>query len=362
MKLFEKIKIRLKNGKSTQFRICDIPVLQISEAKGKKKIILPFFNKHEINKNTPVFYLKVNSQADYLFLCLQHWIKVIDSIGADYYILCDNKKIERNILKKIIFPNSNIKFIKSCRGKELKKYVDRIATKYWKKAAYAHLTTFLHAKKNNIHSFWNIDADDTTFLVKPERCVQILNTVEIYAKENNIDAFSFDMWNSRTKNIHWSFGITYTQMNKDWFKIFEDNYKLKWNEKYSSYLAEWNVDFFFTHLRDAKAAKIGHFYVDNLMFIHWGDFLFNIIGSSICQFKNGNIIYPIIFNIFKNESVGIITISPEGVKFDLGVTEDECIKFALNFSILKKILPPTQKLWGIESMCSELEIEDGYAD
>lgn len=55
MKLFEKIKIRLKNGKSTQFRICDIPVLQISEAKGKKKIILPFLINTKLTKILPYF-------------------------------------------------------------------------------------------------------------------------------------------------------------------------------------------------------------------------------------------------------------------------------------------------------------------
>lgn len=357
MKFFEKIKIKLQNGKLNQYRIFDIPILEIEKEKGKNiRLKLPFLKKQKINKKHPVFYLKVNRQDDNLFLCLQQWIDSVNLIGADFYILCDKKKIERNILKSIKFPNSNINFLKSNRGKELQKFVDKIATKIWKKAAYAHLTTFSHAKKNNITSFWNVDADDTTFLVKPERCAEILNKAEAFANEHDIDAFSFDMWNSRTKNVHWSFGITYTQMKKDWFKLFEENTKLNWTEKYSSYATDWNVDFFFTHLRDVKVAKIAHFYVDNLMFIHWGAFLINIIGSSICQFKNGNIIYPIISEIFKNKTVGIIPIVPEGIKFDLNITEDECIKYALNnITILKYFLPPTQKLWGIESFYKDIE-------
>ena len=357
MKIFEKIKINIKDGKSYQYRLFGIPIFQYDKFKDSKitlKNLIHFSPK--IKNNEPVFYLKVNRNEDYTFSCLQHWINTVEMMGADYYILCDKPKLERSILKRIVFPNSNIKFLKSCRDNNLKKYVDKIATKFWAKAAYAHLTTFLHAKNNGFQSFWNVDADDTTFTVMPEKCIQILKKAENYAKDNKIDAFSFDMWNSRTKNVHWSFGITYTQMNKDWFDIFDKNIKIDWKTKYSSYATEWNADFFFTHLRDTGEATIQQFYVDNLIFIHWGSFMINIIGSNICQFKNGKIIYPIISKILKNKDVGEIPIAKESIKFDLNITEDECINFILNYvTILNLFSEKTQKLWCIETICQNLD-------
>lgn len=348
MKLFEKIKIRLKNGKSTQFRICDIPVLQISEAKGKKKIILPFFNKHEINKNTPVFYLKVNSQADYLFLCLQHWIKVIDSIGADYYILCDNKKIERNILKKIIFPNSNIKFIKSNKSSYLKKIVKTIASPFWVNATYANLTTFLHAKQNGITSFWNIDADDTLFCISPEKNAILLNKVKEYAEKNNIDAFSFDMHMSRTKGKHWSFGITYTRTAINWFEIFNKNKDTSWRNNYLDFDTNFNLDWFFTHLRNSKIAKCETFYVENVRFIHQGDLINNPIYAWIGEYKNNKILFPILLHLYGSKKYGEIEIFKDVIKIDADIKVFDCYKYMqTEYNELDASTKPHDNMWGI---------------
>jgi hypothetical protein len=154
MKLFEKIKIKLKNGKSRQIRILGIPILQYDKSeKCKTKYWIPLLTKQKINNEKPVFYLKVNRDDYWSLNCVQQWINILQYLNADFFILCDKPNINKKILQQIIFYDSNINFIKSCKNNYLKKIVKNIATPYWVNATYAHLTTFFHAKKTILRHF-----------------------------------------------------------------------------------------------------------------------------------------------------------------------------------------------------------------
>ena len=207
--MFKKLKIDVKNGKLRQIEFFNIPIWQYGKFEGKK------FNSLNLNKiikkqtNKPMFYLKVNRDIDDSILCLQQWINIVNALDGDFYILCDNESLRKRILNKISFYSPDIKFIKSQKSifsKILK--LQQIAPK-WINAACAHLSVFKHAQVNNIDKYWNVDADDSLFMTEIKNVVEILKTAQTYADTNNIDLFSFDFWVTKTKNRHWSFGITY---------------------------------------------------------------------------------------------------------------------------------------------------------
>lgn len=345
MKLFEKIKIQLKDKESRQIKFCGIPILQYTKIRnGKRHYFFPV--KQKINNNAPIFYLKINRLDDYVFLCLQQWLDTISHMNRDYYILCDNKKLKKEIIKKIVFPNSNIKFLKSKRCNQLKKIVKNIATKFWIKATYAHLTTFYHAKHNNIKSFWNIDADDTLFCINPITLAEYFIKIEAYADTNNISAFSLDMHRSRTAGRHWSFGITYTQMNIDWFNILEMNTDNSWQKNYENFDYEFNLDWFFTYLHDYKNINNQTFYIENSAFIHWGNFLTNIIGSGIFYWENERLKFPIILNIIDDKYLGDIPIAQDCIKFTSNFDELQNKKYIIdNLTYLYKPSKQMLNLW-----------------
>ena len=70
---------------------------------------------------------------------------------------------------------------------------------------------FLTLKKKGYAFFWNVDADDTAFCCNVEKRCELLRMAEEYARRNDLDAFSYDMWWTRSVGTHWSFGITFTK-------------------------------------------------------------------------------------------------------------------------------------------------------
>ena len=344
LRFFERIQIKNNSGTSKLVCVFGIPVLQYANIDGRRKYCLPA--KKQIDKTQPVFYLKINRRDDYVFLCFQHWIDTISSMNRDYYILCDNKKLEKEVLKRIVFPDSNIKFIKSCKNKKLERIVNKISTKFWIKATYAHLTTFYHASQNNFNAFWNIDADDTLFCMHPEKLSNYLKEVEIYANTNDIAAFSLDMHRSRTRGRHWSFGITYTRMNTDWFKILNDNPNTEWQKYYDNYDYNFNIDWFFTYLRDYKNIKNETFYINNSAFIHWGNFLTNMIGAGIFNWGNGTLKFPIILGTIEDEFFGKIPIAKDCIKFESDMNDKANHKFIIDYvTFLYKPSKQMDNLW-----------------
>ena len=284
--------------------------------------------------NYTYFYLKVNRLDGYCFYNLQHWIDIVYQLDYDFYIVCDNIKLENRILRNVVFKDLNIKFIKSIKNRISKKIVKNTASHDWYNAGYAHLTTFLHAKKYNFKEFWNIDADDTMLCMEPKKCCEAIKQAENYAKEKDISAFSLDMWRSITKGEHWSFGVTYIRQNIDYLKIFNEIKNCSWIENYEFKIKSWNIDLFFNYLKDFKNINLQNFYIENLTFFHFGDFLFNIISSGIYVYKNGCIEFPIIKQIYENDEYSKIPINNECVKFDLNLPVDYCKNYIFNNKIV----------------------------
>lgn len=306
-----------------QFRLFNIPIFEYSVNYNKPKsqrISLPFLSKNKSysdNVDKPqTFYLKINRNDAYALRCLQHWVDIISEIKGDFYIICDKPELENKILNTIRFKNKNIKFIKSIRNKKFREIAKNISTPLWYNATYAHLTPFYHAKKYNIKDFWNIDADDTMFALYADRVASILTEVKNYAQLNDIDAFSFDMHTSKTSYKHWSFGICYINNNSNWQNIFESNNDWIWRKNYKIYDNQSNLDWFFTYLRDENIKNIKSFYIKNIQFIHFGDFLWNTMDSGVFHYTDKEIIAPILNQAFGAKEYGQILINNACIAFD----------------------------------------------
>ena len=243
--------------------------------------------------------------AGYTIDCIQHWLDIVDSLNADYYIVCDNCYLKYKVLNNCCFRDTDIKFISSY-GISIKKAAKNLYTGKWEKTTHALLTPFYHTKQTGIKHFWNIDADDTTILLSAEKIATALKKITDIAVQENISAVSLDMWLSRTKGKHWSFGITFINNNVDYTKIFHENQNLDWISAYRGYGNSFNLDWFFTYLRDNQIINIKSFFIDNCMFIHWGDFLVNPFYSWVNIWKDGKVHYPIFEKIFMDKETGTI--------------------------------------------------------
>ena len=268
------------------------------------------------------FYLKINREEDFAFSNLLRWIRVAMISDSKCYILCDKIELIEKIKEKL-WNGYTVSFIKSDKSAFSEKIVQMIACKRWKNAAYAHLTTFLHAKKMQHTYFWNIDADDTQLCLSDDRIKELLDVAEEYAEKNNIDAFSLDMWRSKTQGKHWSFGITYINGSLNWENLL---YYHSQNELYKMRIEEerGNIDWFFTDLRSTTDFKLETFYFENLKFIHYSDDFFKKpVSAGFYHWKNNKLIHPIILYCFGIEEIGKFNIYKDVIKLDIGIKDDE---------------------------------------
>lgn len=329
MKIIKKVNLKINNQKVRFIYFLDrlICKYKILNTKSKKKIvdlkILPSEESFKLDSrkddfNKPIFYLKVNCDNDFSLMCLQNWINIVDDFGADFYIICDKTNLKYKILKRISFKSENIKFLKSVKNNYLKNIVKCFATPIWENAAYAHLTTFYHSKNMNYKNFWNIDADDTMFLAPSQKVAELLKKIEEYANKECIDNFSLDMHTSKSRNRLWSFGITYTRNNRNWFEIFDKNNSKEWRKNKAFEIdREFNIDRYFTWLRDTNLANNKIFYIDKCYFIHFGNFLVRPNHFGIYYWENEDFTLPILLNAFNNEKYGKLPIEKTNIKFQI---------------------------------------------
>ena len=320
-------KIYYANGYYLLFKLFDTPILQYIKTHNKKiRIKFPFLRQQ--NKQSLMFYLKYNSPNFHSIWCLHKWIETISYIGGRYVIICDNPKLEEKIIVNTTFNDDYYKFIKSDR-RTLKHIIKNICDKTWINAGFSHLTTFTHAKTNNLEEFWNIDVDDTTFFDTPENIARSLKKVMEYSKENDLDVFSYDMHATRFNNKHWSFGITYTRNVSKIFNIMKNTKSKKWQENYSSLqklFGDYNLDWYFTYLRDNKIINAKTFNIDNLYFAHWG-FATPIALTRLVQVEYDNNLYFPLSNPFcVSEFMQKIPIQKDIVVFETGINKDESLK------------------------------------
>lgn len=132
--------------------------------------------------------------------------------------------------------------------------------------------------------------------------------------------------NRNDDNEHWSFGITYVNNKIDWLKVINN----KLNEKeYEKEKNNWNIDWFFTYLKKVTNYRIETFYIENLKFIHYGNFLVQPVGAYFYQWKNGNLMLPNITNVFNvaNDKIKRLAIPDEIIKFDYNISEQEDFQY-----------------------------------
>ena len=242
------------------------------------------------------FFLKINEDAFYTMPCLQKWLNIVESSGCKFKIICDNTLLSQKILQKNIY----------CKGKTLTKediicsdketlvpLLEPYLSHNWIPAGAAHLTTLTYAKSHNLKTFWNIDADDTSFLSNPEIIWKKMRLIEDYAENNDISCISLDMWNTLSGNAHWSFGITFIRNNIDYFDFIKDKQNIPWKEKYPHLPNNlYNLDWFFTYLRDYKHLSLKIFYFESEFFIHWKMKAGNAYYNNVHYWKNNIMFTP----------------------------------------------------------------------
>jgi hypothetical protein len=141
-----------------------------------------------------------------------------------------------------------------------------------------HMTSFLHST-TNYH--WAIDAEDIKFEEKfsHEQILNLLQDVEKYTIDNNLDGMSYDMYMSilggedkigpngkkfKDHIPHWTFGIAFLKSNNNILDlILRNNFNYPWN-------ADWRM----SELKYNNILKLKTFTVPNATVHHtWGDII-----------------------------------------------------------------------------------------
>ena len=221
-------------------------------------------------------YIKINRDEDYSIHCIEYWISVAKCTQYPLYIVSDNESLNAKINSRV-HEDSKLIYINSTDEDNVMQICKSIASPKWQKAANAHMTTFYHAQKNAIKAFWNIDADDTIFLLKPEKLSNALRIVESYAQNNDIDIMSLDMWWSLYKGKFWSLGVSYVRNeNINWMETLlfhrtDEKYCLKREKllKSSILIPADCIDWYFDYLMREQICELRTFYIYNTDFIHW---------------------------------------------------------------------------------------------
>lgn len=264
-----------------------------------------------------VFYLKVSTDNFFTMTCIQFWLDVAYEHKAHIYIICEKTNLIKQMKENLHFGNQLLDEYSQTRDKkkddvffcayfdELTYLAKEIASKRWIKACVSHLSTFYHAKKNNIKYFWNIDADDTLFYQSPIQISKAFNAIENIVPLNNIDVISYDMWNSQSNRQHWSFGICYSNNIKDYISIIQQNTNSLIHD-FDLFSIDknmyGNIDWCFTFLNKRNLINAKSFYIENAFFVHFG---FAFLSSnyhpkpgSIITFWNEGYMY----HIFESDS------------------------------------------------------------
>ena len=280
-----------------------------------------------------LFYLKINRMEPYVFRNLQHWINIVQSVpNSDYRIVCDREYLKNEVLNKIDFKSHPPIFIRSICTEALKYISEAVCHSSWEKAAWAHMTTFCHAKEHGVKRFWNIDADDTLVCLNSDRVRELLKTAEEYADSEDIKMFSLDMWRSWFRGNHWSFGITYTNGDVDWLEYMTEHC---YDDDFNCPEAGMNLDAYFTYLARRRDIKIDTFYIENLKFIHyWKDFFeFPFANAGMSHWYDGYLHYPLVEHCIGAKEFGRIPIADDIVKLDIGITNEETTRFLSEYAV-----------------------------
>lgn len=275
-----------------------------------------------------VFYLKINQNNAVTWRYLKMWLDIVQQFpDAKTYIVCDNPNLQAFVTAQ----NQNgiyvYEFMTSAKNSgDLNYIVDNAIPKNFHNPAYAHLTTFLHARDNGFKSFWNIDADDMGLYAKPRKIAKLFKTVEEYATAHGINCFSLDAAGKTFSSGNvWNFGISYTDNSINWIDILKEHCTDTEKEDHFKKFGDVKtIDWFFNYLRSIQAAQIETFYVENLYMTHHNISEYDIPLWGVRYWSDCKCHWPLLIEDFGMGDTGSLNIPRDVIKFDVGLTKTEC--------------------------------------
>jgi hypothetical protein len=238
------------------------------------------------------YYLKINREHERNLAIFWHWVKIVETAGADCFILADRESVKKRIVQLYVekgYPEPD-NFLKSKR-EELHDVCEGLYSEHRLNMAYAHLTPFIHAKENDYDGFWGIDADDTLLCASPRHCSRLLDEAGRYAVDNALNLFSLDMWYSRfSPDYHWTFGVAFTNMNADYMRILQEGKRLLGGKAISEMpkmVCDQNIDNYFSFLSHRGKLRCKTFCCEGLLFEHYGLYVIKYENDKIRYFMDG---------------------------------------------------------------------------
>lgn len=265
------------------------------------------------------FFLKVNNETPSSIKCIQQWLETINALHRQYVFICDNRSLKHALLTSCRFPDdAKVSFVKTNRHR-LIRFAKKLTfeSRAWKRMTAAHMMPF-YMTNDSVTFSWHIDADDTFFALETDQMTTVILAVERLLIVGESHAISLDMWASRWKDKHWTFGVACVKNQIDYRPFFQ-----KPNPDWKAESPVPNFDGFFTYLRDIGVHKLNSFYVENAYFIHWGDCMIYPVRWPLSKWSNGKLYLPILNSIFKRADLGTLQIADSALKIDIGLTEEK---------------------------------------
>jgi hypothetical protein len=199
-----------------------------------------------------------------------------------------------------------------------------IEGKKWINCGAALLTPFIHSKENNIDCFWNIDADDMMLCCDAKMCAVALQKAAGYAHANHINLLQLDVHFSVLSRYTelGSFGVSYTINYMDYMDFLESNKEVIRALKAKG-IGVWNIDAIFSAVSTHEhLIETVPFYIENMYFMHtpvgvvWENEKLQFLSEPWGHWK-----------INDKEKVNGIPVPDKNVKFDIGITQNDCISY-----------------------------------
>lgn len=145
---------------------------------------------------------------------------------------------------------------------------------------------------------------------------------------------SLDMHRTTFHGLHWTFGVTYIQMNVNIEQLIKSVKDNNWAKVYFKYVLDSetpdpNIDCFFTYLKDKNKLNVQTFNIENLYFAHWGICTVYELFKLLQVAKNGLLYFPIAGAVDDNRSH--IKIPNDIINFDCGVDLQSSTNFMKRF-------------------------------
>lgn len=294
-------------------------------------------------KDQRIFYLKIHRKHATSYDCVQHWIDTIHRLDGFIYFVCDNSDMRAGLFDKpCFFYCLNFDFIKSDR-KTLKKEVETLfngleSSRLWKRIGLSMLTPFTHAASNNYKNVYNIDADDIMILVRPSILAKAFMAAEKKSLNEKLDCLNLDMFVSKTLGVHWSFGVVLINEPKKILSIIKNNVNWRYEEetlkKFKICYAgkfNFNIDWFFTFLRDTQKLKLKTFYIENAAVLHMPDRIVYPWWAFVITWSKDYTNLPVLQYVYHEKVWNKFKIPETLLKVDIGLSQDEYELFLSSF-------------------------------